>query len=497
LAGEATGEAADGVGDLVHAEQVRGLFAKSPLPFATVLAVSAIVVLALWDTVDRRALGSWAGALWFVTASRVALHIAYVRRAPRPEKARAWGTRFTIGTFAGGMTWGAGGLFLFPRDLPSQTLLAFVIGGMCAGASSSTSTYPRAFAAFSAPAIIPITLRMAFEGGRVHLTMAAMLALFAIAMTIIARTGARSFLDSTRLRFQNAALARAVTAAHEHLEERVRERTNALAKEMAERKRAEEALAVRERMASVGALAAGVAHEINNPLAFVIANQAFIAERLGALADELADTLGATTRDALAEALAALTDAQTGAERVRNTVADLRKLASENDGQSHVIDPTPVLEAAIRVATTTVRRHARLVTEIGRMPSVLANEAQLGQVILNLLTNAAQAIDGPEDANTVRIAARTGDGGAAVVEVHDTGHGIAPEVLPRIFDPFFTTRQSDFGNGSSAGLGLPICHRIVTALGGRITVESAPGRTVFRVILPAAPPVTPPPASMR
>lgn len=143
-----------------------------------------------------------------------------------------------------------------------------------------------------------------------------------------------------------------------------------------------------------------------------------------------------------------------------------------------------MLELSINMAFDEIRHRARLVKDYGDAPPVEADDARLGQVFLNLLVNAAQALsDGGAGAHEIRVVTSTDAEGKAVVEVRDTGPGIAPEALERIFDPFFTTRPVGVGTG----LGLSICHNIVTGMGGEITVASRPGHgTTFRVVLPAA-----------
>jgi CheY-like chemotaxis protein len=132
-----------------------------------------------------------------------------------------------------------------------------------------------------------------------------------------------------------------------------------------------------------------------------------------------------------------------------------------------------------------MRHRASLVRDYGELPLVEANEASLGQVCLNLLINAAQAIpEGRVDDNEIRVTTYTDRDGRAVVEVRDTGGGIPPEIMGRIFDPFFTTKPIGLGTG----LGLSICHRLVTSLGGEISVESEVGvGSIFRFAIPGAP----------
>jgi PAS domain S-box-containing protein len=230
-----------------------------------------------------------------------------------------------------------------------------------------------------------------------------------------------------------------------------------------------------DRKASVGTLAAGVAHEINNPLAFVIGNITLILEELERL------DLPPEQRTNLLEMAS---DIRTGAERIRKIVRGLKTFSRAPVEQLSVFDVRPVLEQSINLAFNEIRHRARLVKDYGRSPFVQADEARLGQVFVNLLVNAAQAIaEGDADANEIRIVTATDESGRAVIEVRDTGPGIPAAIIDRIFDPFFTTKPQGVGTG----LGLSICHNIVTGLGGELTVASAEGvGSTFRVTLPAA-----------
>ncbi|HEX9053058.1 MAG TPA: MEDS domain-containing protein [Anaeromyxobacter sp.] len=265
------------------------------------------------------------------------------------------------------------------------------------------------------------------------------------------------------------------------------------ATDVTERRSLQARLETAGRLASVGTLAAGVAHEINNPLSFVTSNLGFIAERLDAAAGDAAHPLprAAELKQAVAEAI-------DGAQRVRDIVQALRRVAgparAEQRGR---VDVRAEIEAAAGIAKGQVGPRARLVLDLpAALPPVIAGPHELGQVVLNLLVNAAQATpEGNPDAHEVRVTARAGEG-RVVIEVSDTGRGMAPAVVARIFDPFFTTKDV----GAGTGLGLAICHGIVTAAGGSIEVHSEPGRgTRFRVELPAAEdgstsPSPPPPA---
>jgi len=256
-----------------------------------------------------------------------------------------------------------------------------------------------------------------------------------------------------------------------------------LARDVTESRRMEERLRLADRMAGVGTLAAGVAHEINNPLSYVISNHQFVLEQLEQLKSLLEGAEGETvaTLEALTEALR---DASEGAGRVRHIVRDLKTFSRGDEETTHALDVRPVLESALAICFNEVRHRARVRRELGEVARVVANEARLGQVFLNLLVNAAQAIpDGQLERHEIALRTFEDEKGRVVVEVADTGSGIAPEHLGRLFDPFFTTKPVGVGTG----LGLSICHGIVSALGGEIQVDSQLGKgTRVRVVLPAA-----------
>ncbi len=252
--------------------------------------------------------------------------------------------------------------------------------------------------------------------------------------------------------------------------------------DVTERKKLHEQLVVSDRMASIGALAAGLAHEINNPLATVIANLDLAGQEIAALVAKGAQ---------LDELQAQLRDAHDAAQRLRRITGDLKVLARpEVDDIKLAIDVQQLMESCVRLAGNEIRNRASLVWEYGEVPHVFANESRLGQVFLNLLVNAAQAIaEGKPDQNEIRVATRTDEDGRGVVEVADTGPGMSDEARNRLFQPFFSTKPGNLGTG----LGLAICQRIVTDLGGTISVESSVGRgTLVRVTLPPVPAVTAP-----
>jgi PAS domain S-box-containing protein len=242
-------------------------------------------------------------------------------------------------------------------------------------------------------------------------------------------------------------------------------------RDVTDRKMMEAHLTAADRMASVGLLASGIAHEINNPLAYAIGN-------LDLLREDLRPAEGS-------EVANGLRDTHEGLLRVSEIVRGLRTFARSGDERLAPLDLRLVLDSAIEVASHEVRQRAQLYKEYAPdLPAVLGNEAKLGQVFLNLLINAAHAFEkGKRAGNEIHVRASAVNG-HVVVELKDTGAGIPLEHREHIFDPFFTTKAI----GEGKGLGLFVCRNIVTAQGGDITFDSEPGKgTTFWVSLPAAP----------
>jgi two-component system, NtrC family, sensor kinase len=253
-----------------------------------------------------------------------------------------------------------------------------------------------------------------------------------------------------------------------------------VARDDRELKNARARLEITDRLATMGTLAAGVAHEINNPLAFISANVDFVLEEL----EEVAR--GAPlSGERLAEIIRALGSSRNGAARVRHIVQELRGFTRAGPETVAPVDLNTLLESALVFAGNEIRHHARLTKDYGAPPLVLANEGRLVQAFLNLLQNAAQSISmGAAEKNEIRVVTGACPDGA-FVEVRDTGCGIPEENLPRVFDLFYTTKSVGIG----VGLGLSIALRLIEKAGGRLDVESRVGvGSVFRAVLPGAAP---------
>ncbi len=369
------------------------------------------------------------------------------------ERGARLGQRLAVGLALGGVVLVVGLALLILRPM-RRTFRELSVGAERIGAGDFTSALP-------------------VEGDDEYGTLAR-------AFNRMARTLAET---QRQMREQAEASARELSEHNAALEASVEERTtelrasNAKLMDSLQKLRETQAqLVSADRLAAMGRLAAGVGHEINNPLAFILSNLDYVRREF-----EREERLTGEDRE---QVLEALTDASQGADRIRLIVKDLRTLSREEESSIGPVDVGAVVRSAAKLAAHELRHRARLVVECEGIPCVQGNAARLGQVFLNLFINAAHAMPpGSVDKNEVRVVAWRSSPERVTVEVRDTGRGIAPEHLEHIFDPFFTTKPVGMGTG----LGLSVCRGIVDSLDGTLTVESAPGRgTSFRLTLPVS-----------
>jgi len=310
------------------------------------------------------------------------------------------------------------------------------------------------------------------------------------------------------LTLQNHELAETNLGLEQNVAERTRELTVANERLAAEQKeltgllkKVEEAqnqILQSEKMAAIGQLAAGVAHEINNPVGFVNSNLGTLKNYVASLLDlidayEQCEAEQAIRSDRLAAAkagidldflrqdiVALLGESRDGLDRVKKIVQDLKDFSHVDEAELQDADLNAGLESTLNVVWNELKYKADVVRQYGELPPVRCVPGQLNQVFMNLLVNAAQAI---EQHGTITL--RSGSEGDQVwIEVTDSGRGMTPEVQKRVFEPFFTTKPV----GKGTGLGLSLAYDIIVKKhGGSIDLESAPGQgTTFRVRLPVA-----------
>lgn len=298
-------------------------------------------------------------------------------------------------------------------------------------------------------------------------------------------------------------LVRNLEEAKAELEKKVRERTKELEEAYLDLKNTQAQLLQSEKMASVGQLAAGVAHEINNPVGFVLSNLGTVESYINDLlrlvrgygeifsafkssgcvpepelrkAEELEKS--ADLDFILDDAIAVIKESREGAERIRAIVADLKDFSHVDSTEFVYADINSCIESTLNIACNELKHKARIIKEYGAMPKIKCNSGELNQVFMNLLVNAGQAIEGRGE---IRIRTLQREN-SVFVEISDTGHGIPPENLKRIFDPFFTTKPVGVGTG----LGLTMAYKIIKRHNGEVSVNSTVGKgTVFIVQLPA------------
>ncbi|MEO8874554.1 MAG: ATP-binding protein, partial [Polyangiaceae bacterium] len=249
-------------------------------------------------------------------------------------------------------------------------------------------------------------------------------------------------------------------------------------RDITDRRQIQAGLVQADRLSTFGMMAAGIAHEINNPLAYSITNIDVLARRLTALSSMARGLITHGDAPAAAELSTGLEQcaemiliAQEGMGRVRSIVRDLKMFSRDDAGAQERIDLRAILESSINIARGEIRHRARVVRDYGEIPFVTGSASRLGQVFLNLLVNAAQAITEGRSDGEIRVVTRTAEHGDAIVEVVDNGVGIPESEIDRIFDPFVTTKP----DGEGTGLGLHIARTITRAAGGDVRASSRVG----------------------
>ncbi|MSP26671.1 MAG: PAS domain S-box protein [Myxococcales bacterium] len=239
----------------------------------------------------------------------------------------------------------------------------------------------------------------------------------------------------------------------------------------AERARMATQLVSAERLAAVGSLASGLAHEINNPLGYIGLNLESLTRALPSLIAEPA---------ARRECEERLERIREGIARITEIVADLGTFATHHSRVTGAIEVAPAVELACRLAAASLRPLAPITFELEPVPRISASHEHIAQVLLKLFANMTHAFPVSSPANAISVRVRQQDG-KVTIEVADNGAGIAPDVLPRIFEPFFTTEDA------RSGLGLWVAHKLVHAMGGSLKGTSVVGEgTTFRITLPAS-----------
>ena len=456
----------------VYVTRIETLYDHSPRVLVANVINAGIVGVILWGTAETSSIVGWWTAMGLMVAVRWMSVLRF--RAARANTSMAlWAGRFTFGSFVAGAIWGGGAVLLFPpHDGPGQVLLAFVVGGMGAGASSSVASHLPAFYAFLLPAVVPLGIRFAIVGDKFHAGMALMVFLFGALVAGIGRTTHRTLVESYRLRFSNEALVEQLQQASAGLERRVVERTRRLEEESRAREEAEQQLQHAQRLDAVGRLTGGVAHDFNNLLTVVVNSL------------ELLDAK-ASTPEMRALVRPALDAALRGGELTRSLLAFSRR----QDLRPEVVDARETVQ---RLVTTILRRvlpeAIEVVVTAGDAPQTAkVDPTQLEAALLNLALNARDAMPmggtltfAVDSVELVTETPELPSGSYVRVRVTDDGQGMGDDVLHRVFEPFFTTRGEQ-----GTGLGLSMVYGFARQSGGAIRLESVRGEgTTAELLLP-------------
>jgi signal transduction histidine kinase len=421
------------------------------------VVLNAVLVAGIfWRLVPSARSVAWVAGLWVLAAVRLGMVHAYWRAAREPSEAMLWARRFVAGTLLTGVCWGAAAVIFYTPSSPvHQLFLAFVLGGMTAGAAASNSTYTPAFVAYAVPALVPMVVRLSMEGDAVHAAMAFMLSLFGFAVGGIARQGGRTLEQALRLRFANEALVEELTEAQRRLElanadleRRVVDRTGEL----------ERALAVLHQSdARKTEFIAVLSHELRNPLAAIRSSlylldhapqdrersaraREIIQRQTGHLARMVEDLLDVTR---ISRGKIELRPARFDAREVVRRICDDHRATFEQRGVDLRVDAPD----STRIET---------------------DETRFAQVVGNLLHNAAKFTrKGGNVVVGVRAVERQVE-----ISVRDDGLGIAADLLPRLFEPFVQAEGGLARTKGGLGLGLALVKGLVELSGGAVRARS-------------------------
>ncbi|MDP1717381.1 MAG: ATP-binding protein [Burkholderiales bacterium] len=468
-------EAPDEQAGLIAVEQVRLLYLNTATAQAVTLFNGMVLAAVQSTALGHRPAVLWMALITLVGAVRIAITVAYKKTGLNVANAVYWRNLFFFGAGLAGAAWGAAGFLLFPPDsFAHQLFLAFVLGGMMAGAIGTMASWFPAFAIFSVLTALPAVARFLMHGDGMHYAMAWMIFLFLIAMLLIGHRVYRTITETFRLRFENKVLIEYLTRAkeqtdalnselmaaqdglrksNEELENRVMERTSELS-------RANEEL---EKFAYVAS------HDLQEPLRTVANFSQLLEERY-------ADKLDKDGREFIGYI-------HSGARHMRTLVDDL--LAYSRLGAKALtlseVDCEKVLREVLEDLKTAFQESGAVI-EHDPLPAVRADAGQIRQLFANLLSNAIKF----RGAEPLRIhVGATLEDGNWIFSVRDNGIGINPKYYTQIFGMY--ERLHSMSQYPGTGIGLALCKKIVEEYHGRIWVDSEEGRgSAFHFSIPCA-----------
>ena len=458
-------ESEDDVTKAVYAEQVRSLFGQMPIALAVNVANAALVAIVLAPLATRPLLLPWFVSVMLVTIGRGILWLSYRRGPVQPEHARRWSGLATLGALLAGLTWGIGGIILFPILPPSgQLFLIIVMGGMSAGAMAMSASHLPSLLAFLLPNGLPMAFLFVAQGSTADSVLAAMIVVFVAALSLAGRHFSKIFAEALRLRFELKEANLRLAEANLHLQA-----------EMAEHRATEAALHQAQKLEAIGHLVGGIAHDFNNLLTVVVNNATLLCDRA---ADE-------PTRK---RATALLSVAGRGERLIRQLLAFSRRRMLRPEAFALQGRASEIAELLARSLREDIAVTVDLPEELW---PVMVDPGEFELALLNIAVNARDAMP---NGGAFRLAARnTRCGGEAAsgglagefvaITLTDTGTGMPAEVMARAFEPYFTTKPAGLGSG----LGLSQVYGFASQSGGSGVLASAPGEgTAITLFLPRA-----------
>lgn len=457
-------------GRQIYAEQIALLYRNAPLAYSITVINGSILAFVQRVHISTTVLLAWFTCLLLITLGRAILAYGYTRSHPSAADIRRWGLGYLIGAGLAGIAWGSTAIFLFPVDaIGHQVFVAFVLAGMSAGAVSVLSARLEAALVFLLPALLPLAVQFFFQQDELSIAMAAMTLLFIVGILIAAWNIHYSILRALRLKLDKQDLLTRLEKDKTRLLTEIVERKRA--EEQAQRQQAE--LAHMARLSLAGEMAAGLAHELNQPLAAIMT----LAE--GCL---LLIELQPDNREELSKILHQIV---TQDHRAGEIIRHLKNFTRKTPPQQVPVNLHQIIREVAPFIETEARQRAVAVQFQLTEPilPVLADPIQIQQVVLNLASNAIEAMETMETMETGRreliIQTLPGGGNTIEVAVCDAGPGLSREIADQLFQPFFTTKPKGMG------LGLSISKSIIEAYGGRLWVTPNTGHGVtFHFTLP-------------
>jgi len=473
-------------------------YANLPPALAASACLSLLTLFVLQGYVQKSTLVSWLLVIWVISGLRFLLYRFYRRRPAHANNAR-WQKLFLVGLMAAGLSWGGSGIFLFTdTSTIHQVFLAFILGGLLAGATTSLTALQQPLRVFTFILLAPITIKFFLAGNSTSMTMGIMLLLYGGMCVLMSANIHKILLSALTLRLRNLAEIETRKETEEklaqyqsNLERQILERTQALSKsndelflEILERKKAEDEktriaghLMHAQKMEAIGTMAGGIAHDFNNILSIILGFTELALEDYPENVQLKSD----------------LQKVFSAAQRGKDLVRQIMLFSRNEHNAPIVIKPQELIEEINALLRATIPTTVEFSKELDKdCGAILADPNQIHRVLTNLATNSVHAMEenGILTFSVKEVQLNEEDlahqsdlvpGAYARISVSDTGCGMNPEMKKHIFEPFFTTKEV----GKGTGMGLAVVHGIVSSNQGIINVDSEPGRgTSFHLYFP-------------